>query len=136
MAPGDRLARSLPVRKLDDEGRAAVGARLAAEPPLMLLDDAVGHPEAEPGALAGWFGREERVEDPGEQLRRNAGPGVSHLDPDAPFRLRGPERQHARPGMLRHRLVRVLDEVQEHLSDLVLVGVHGRDRSVPGYARD
>src|SRR2546422_7057883 len=76
MARRGWLARSLPVRKLDDEGRAAVGARLAAEPTLMLLDDAVGHPEAEPGALAGWFGREERVEDPGEQLRRNAGPGV------------------------------------------------------------
>src|SRR5881628_3100971 len=33
-----------------------------------------------------------------------------------------------RSGMLRHRLLRVLDEVEEHLSDLVLVGVHGRDR--------
>src|SRR5207245_4687697 len=91
-----------------------------AEPTLMLLDDAVGHPEAEPGALAGWFGREERVEDPGEQLRRNAGPGVAHLDPDAPVHLRGPKRQHARPGMLRHRLVRVMDGVEEHLWGPVL----------------
>src|SRR2546426_10551041 len=114
MARRGWLARSLPVRKLDDEGRAAVGARLAAEPTLMLLDDAVGHPEAEPGALAGWFGRVERVEDPGEQLRWNAGPGVAYLDPDAPVRLPDPEPQHAPPGMLRHLPVGGRDESEEH----------------------
>src|SRR5437773_11335222 len=105
MARRGWLARSLPVRKLDDEGRAAVGARLAAEPTLMLLDDAVGHPEAEPGALAGWFGREARVEDPGAQLRRNDGPGVAHLDPDAAAGPAGRGRSPARPRVPRPRPV-------------------------------
>ena len=45
-----------------------------------LLDDAVDGREAEAGALADFLGREERLEDLVDDLRRNAGAGVGHLD--------------------------------------------------------
>src|SRR2546430_10511106 len=63
--------------QLDDEGRPAIGPRLGAEPALVLLDDAVAHPEAEPGAFAGGLGGVEGVEDPREHVRRDAGAGVA-----------------------------------------------------------
>ena len=45
-----------------------------------LLDDAVDGREAEAGALADLLGREERLEDLVDDLGRDAGAGVGHLD--------------------------------------------------------
>ena len=53
----------------------------------VLLDDAVGHRQAEAGAAALGLRREERIVDAREVLGRNADAGVGHLD-DAPRRRR------------------------------------------------
>src|SRR3989304_2302283 len=62
-------------------GRSAV-LRGAVAPPAVALDDLVADREPEPGALADLLGGEERVEDLGQDLRRDAVPVVGHLHRD------------------------------------------------------
>src|SRR5437763_16752880 len=45
-----------------------------------LSDDAVDRRQAEPGARPDLLGREERLENAGEMLLRNADPGIGYLD--------------------------------------------------------
>src|SRR5438309_6761731 len=110
-----------PGRQLEKKRGAALGTVLSPELTTELGDDAVGDREAEPASLAGGLGREERVEDPRHQFRRDPRPGVAHFQADARAVRPAAHRQHTRPGTLHHRLVRVLHEVQEHLLELVLV---------------
>ena len=55
--------------------RAVAGDRAA-----MFLDDAVGDGQTEAGAFADLLGREERIVDARELIRRNPGAGVGNLD--------------------------------------------------------
>src|SRR5437868_10742167 len=59
--------------------------RLAVDrdrPAMLLRDDVVADREAEAGALAGWLGGEERLEQLVAVLGRDAGSVVAHLDLD------------------------------------------------------
>src|SRR5436189_2950431 len=69
-------------RQLDQEVRTAATARLDADVPAVLLDDAVGDRQPEAGAGPDLLRREERVEDPLLELLRNSGAGVRETDPD------------------------------------------------------
>ena len=92
----------------------------------MLLDDVVGHPEPEARALAGGLRGEEGVEDARQHVGRDAGAGVEHLDEHAVTLGASAHGQHALAGVVRHRLLGVLHEIEQHLPDLIAVGPHGR----------
>ncbi len=77
---GDLLAGSDMARQEDAEGRALADARIDEDEAAGLLDDAVDHGEAEPGALADLLGGEEGLEDLVDDLRRDAGAGVLDLE--------------------------------------------------------
>src|SRR6266446_4386224 len=64
----------------DAEGRAPAWRGVRIDEAAGLLDDAVYRRKAEPGALADVLGREERIEDFIDDVGRNAGAGVGHLD--------------------------------------------------------
>src|SRR5262245_8752078 len=93
----------------------------------MLFDDGVGDPEPEAGAFARRLRRGKGVEDSREHVRMDTGPGVEHLQANVrPTSLRQAHGDDALARVRRHRLVRVLDEVEDDLLDLPLVG---QDRS-------
>ena len=71
---------------------------------VVALHDRVHDREAEAGALAGRLGREERVEDVVQVLRRNADAGVAELELDAAVEQR--RGAHAQLAAVRHRLHR------------------------------
>src|SRR5256885_15608310 len=60
----------------------------------MLLDDAVGHRQAEAGAASLWFGREERLEDLGQVLLPDPRPRINELHQDFVLALRIEARPH------------------------------------------
>ena len=60
---------------------------------VLLGYDLVADRQPKPGALAGWLGREERLEQFVVILRRNADPVVTHADLDAFADLAGRDRQ-------------------------------------------
>jgi hypothetical protein len=62
--------------QIDDEARPLPFGRLGEDEAARLLDDAVDGREPEAGALADLLGGEERLEDLGEEVRRDAGAGV------------------------------------------------------------
>ena len=90
----------------------------------MPLDDAACQREAQPRPLALRLGGEERLEDPGLDLRRDARAGVGDLDAHAPTRIVRARRetQPARRGGVQHRLTGVGDEIHGDLPQLVPVG--------------
>src|SRR5574337_495798 len=129
----------------------------------MLLDDFVHDEQAQPRSLAHVLGRKEGVEYPGERVRRDAGAGVVYLDIHRVFferalaavleviidaglvldlvvravavRLYG---YYSSP--LRHRVERILDQIQKGLLYALLVDGNGKirrdvdaDRRVCGY---
>src|SRR5438552_2165406 len=87
-----------PGRQLENKRGAALGTVLSPELATELGDDAVGDREAEPASLAGGLGREERVEDPRHQFRRDPRPGVAHFQADARAVRPAAHRQHTAPG--------------------------------------
>ena len=94
----------------------------------MLLDDPPADRQPQPRPLALLLGGEERVHDPGQVLGRDAHPGVRELDPHGgPAVVQragaGAQRQGA---ALRHGVAGVGEQVQEHLPQLLPVGVDGR----------
>ena len=78
----------------------------------MLLDDAVAHRKAQPGAAAGGLGGEERIEDAMQMFGRNARAGVGDFHFDRAVLRRGADFQHA---ARRHGVARVHEQVQKHL---------------------
>src|SRR5919201_5325210 len=64
--------------ELSQELRARVGAVRDRDGAVVLLDDAVGDGEAEPGPGPHVLGREEGIEDALLEPFRNAGAGVTH----------------------------------------------------------
>jgi len=98
----------------------------------VLLDDPVRDREAEARAGADGLGREERLEDVRERVRRDPRTIVDYLRVH-----RAPVSVHARgqgdaPAVLafQYGLLGVQQEVQEHLFELVLVGQHRRQAAV------
>ena len=84
--------------------RQAVGADLAA----VLLDDLVADREPEPGALADRLGGEERVEDPADDVGRDAGAGVADARTAVASSAPGLDGDRARPWMAWAALARRL----------------------------
>ena len=80
-------------REVDSECGADANLTGHLDPTLVLLDNAIDGGEAQTGAFADSFCREEGFEDAGHVFRGNAGAGVlhSHADkhPGTGFRMRG-----------------------------------------------
>ena len=123
-------------RQEDAEGGAAAFGRIAEYPAAGLLDDAIDHRQAKPGALADLLGREERLENLVHNVGGNAGAGVLHLDGDI---VGGHQRRFAearafgRGDVLRaqgdlaavgHGVARIDDEIHHNLLELVDVRLH------------
>ena len=89
-------------RQTDLECGALAGETVDKHEPAGLLDDAVDHREAEPGAGARLLGRKERVEDAREVVLGDADAGVGDLDDDII-----PGRHHLRPAPQIGRLMAV-----------------------------
>ena len=83
---------------MDHEGAPAPHGAGDADGSTVLLDDAQGHAEAEPRPLADLLGREERIEEPTQVLRRDAASGVAHHDLDPRPRPAVPSRCHGDRG--------------------------------------
>ena len=95
-----------------------------------LLDDAVDRGQAEARALADFLGREERLEDLVDDVGRNAGAGVAHLDQHvvgarhalvgerAAFARRHVGGAHGELAAVRHGVARVDREIDDHLLEL------------------
>src|SRR5262249_53161901 len=96
--------------------------------PAVLLDDLVGDRQAEPRALADRLGREERIEDLGQDIGRYALAVVLdfHRDVLVALAVRG-ERDRALLGL--DRLRRVVDQVEQYL--VHLRGRAGDERHLP-----
>ena len=94
----------------------------------VLLDDAAAKREAEPGSFPGGLGGEEWLEDLVLDLRRDAWPRVTHLESHATMRgiVARRDRDAARARAPAHGLVRVCQEVHEHLIELVWIGPEPR----------
>ena len=121
-------------RQLDVERRAAIRPRLETDAAAVLLHDRVGDRQAEPGALADFLRREERVEDLRLQIVGDSGAVVVDLEHDG-FPIGVVPRaddEDAAAVRRQHRLLGVDHQVQQHLLDLVAVGEHrgeGRRRA-------
>src|SRR2546428_9590546 len=74
LAVGIRVLHRRPrlCRKLDDEGRARAELALDLDRPAVALHDAQAHRQAEARAADFGLGREERLEDAGQELRRHS----------------------------------------------------------------
>lgn len=95
----------------------------------MPLDEGMRDPESQARAFTGTLRRRKRVEDAREDLRRNAGPGVEDIDADTALDRGEAHREDALAGLGdRHRFLRVLDQIEQHLLDLPVVRPDGRDR--------
>src|SRR5437588_78965 len=90
----------------------------------MLLENPLTDRQPQPGALALGFGREERLEHPGGDVFGNPRPRVSHAHGDDVLRPLGRDPDPARRRVARDRLAGVVDQVHEHLLDLVGVHLH------------
>ena len=113
-------------REFHEERCARPARRLESDASAMFADDGIGHREAEPGPLADFLRREERVEDLRLHVARDAGAVVVDLEDDAlAFRVVpcADDEDTAAVGG-EHRLFRVDDQVEQDLLDLVRVREH------------
>src|SRR5476649_2330758 len=110
MIPRSSGDRKLAAGNRDREGRALADDALDREVATVVLYDLLG--QCEPEAATALFGREERVEQPGEHLGGDTDPGVLDLDHDA---VAGPVRaqRHLATSLDRNGLGRVAHEVDE-----------------------
>src|SRR5690348_6511191 len=77
------LASSLPRHRQDHpEAGALAGGAFDFHASGMVLDNPVGNAQSQTGAVADRLGREERIEDLGQDLRRDAAAVVGDLDDD------------------------------------------------------
>src|SRR5690606_4024144 len=79
--PRSRPSPRLPYRQHDAERRALPRRAVHVDAAMVLVDDAVGDRQAQPGAAADRLGGEERVEDALLQVGRDAAAAVLELDP-------------------------------------------------------
>ena len=89
----------------------------------MLLDDRIGHGQTEPRAFTDLLGREKRIEDPGLHFLWHAGTIVVHFEDDG-VRVEvvpGAQDQRSTTVRVEHRLLRIDDQVQQHLLHLVRI---------------
>ncbi len=91
----------------------------------MVLDDSVGNSQAETGAVTNALGREERLEDMGQDRVWNSRSGILDREPDTP--IRGGGDAQLETSTLRHRLLRVHDDVEEGLLEEQGVGIDERE---------
>ncbi len=82
---------------------------------VLVHDDPPGDVQPQPGALADRLGGEERLEDPRDDVGRDARAGVADLDLRRVVASPGPEGERA---VAAHRLQRVVDQVRPHLVQL------------------
>ena len=88
----------------------------------MLLDDAVGHGQAQTGALAHRLGGEEGIEDARLDGLRDAVAAVAHLDAhQAPIPVHTGAQQQFAAALGLHGVVGVVDQVDDHLAQLFRV---------------
>src|SRR5690606_33312942 len=90
------------------------------------LDDAEAHGEADSGARACRLRREVRIEDPRADRLGNAGAVVGDLDSEARSVGFGGNPQAARRLPLLEGLLRIHDQVEKHLMELIRVARHDR----------
>src|SRR5438034_11182625 len=109
-------------RQLDQEGGAP--ARLnERDLASVLLDDAVGDREPQPGAGSDVLGREEGVEDARRDLRRNSGAAVGEDDLDRLAFERRADPDLAMRSVLQ-RVAGIREQVDEDLLELNRVAEH------------
>ena len=103
-------------------------------PPCCLRDDVVGDRQAEPGALAGRLGGEERLEQLVPDVGRNAGAVVAHADFHRVAELASGDLQRrlepgasAVPRALVGRVEPVAEQVQQHPRHVLRVDLDRRD---------
>src|SRR4051812_48955830 len=90
----------------------------------MLAHDAIANAQAEAGPLAHFFGGEEWIED---AVRvRDSAAVVGEAELDVRLAHRGGDLDATVPFRLAHRVIRVVDDVEEHLLQLVRVANYGR----------
>src|SRR5262249_46205592 len=90
---------------------------------LVLFDNSLHDCEAETGTFPELLGREEGVEDLGDDILRDTMTGISHGEPDHPLVRRNP---NPKGSTVRHLMKRVHDEIDHHLTHLICVCKHGR----------
>ena len=78
---GHSLQLGMMPRQEDVERGALIGFGIDIDEAAGLLDDAVHRRQAEPGALADFLGREERLENLVDDVGGDAGAGVGYVDP-------------------------------------------------------
>src|ERR1700686_2259738 len=103
-------------REIEVEGSAFAGAALHSNFPSVLLNDAVGYGQAQPGASRLPFtgrrlGGEEWVVNPVDMLLRNAAAGIRDHHARASPILSGVAQRPA----IAHRIFGIQKQVQEHL---------------------
>ena len=108
-------------RQRQREPRALPDRAVAVNRAVVLAHDAVGDRQAEARAAADRLGREERIVDARQLLRRNAGAGVGDLGDHA---IAVDARRDRQPAAARHRVAGVEEQVQEHLLQLMLDAEH------------
>ena len=142
--PGRRLGGDgrTAFRQADLESGAEVRLARHVHEPTVLPDDAEHRRQAEPGAAARFLGREERLEDAGQDIGRNTAAGVDHPQPrvasGADVRIRAfvGAAQRAFQGLdaqtaaARHGVAGVHGEVEQHLVQHAAVGAHRQTHRV------
>ena len=109
--------------KLDGEDGSPARRAVQAEGTAVRFDDAPAKGKSETRPLAHRFGREERLEDPPQDLGWNPRPRVAHRQRDAGVGGREPGADHESSGgrARMHRVMGIGDEVHHHLVELVRI---------------
>src|SRR5258708_16145983 len=79
---GPSLGRRFMSRQKDGEPSTFLYYFIDKEKSAALFDDAIHGRQAKPAALTDFLGREERLENLVDYIRRDAGAGISDVDPD------------------------------------------------------
>src|SRR5437016_4822497 len=108
-------------REVDLEGGSRAGSARDRDRAAVLLDDPLAQRQPEARPLAGWLGREERLEDLGLDVERNSGARIGDLEPNASALTveAGGEADPTGGGRTPHRLMRVRDEIDHDLVELM-----------------
>ena len=91
----------------------------------VVVQNVVANRQTQPGAFADRLGGEKRIEDASQQMFGNAWAGVADVDRDF---VANPFSNHAQnaAATFGHRLMRVADQIEKHLLQLIRIGDGGR----------